>query len=218
MLVSRVSNCEEVCWISRIANVKIYTRKGDDGRTHLCCGPRVAKDDPHVEACGAVDELNAMLGLVRAEPLAPDIDKLLQRVQHELFRVGADLAMPGLAAGAVSMLGDQHVEQMEREIDQFDTQLPPLTEFILPGGSRAAALLHCARTVCRRAERRVVSLDLAQKPPGTVALGTVSLGKMAPIIRYLNRLSDLLFVLPRVVNARGSIGDEGWRKESHVGP
>lgn len=188
--------------------MKIYTRKGDDGRTHLCCGPRVAKDDPHIEACGAVDELNAMLGLVRAEPLAPDIDALLHRVQHELFSVGADLAMPGLAAGAVSMLGDRHVEQMEREIDLFDTQLPPLTEFILPGGSRAAALLHCARTVCRRAERRVVSLDMAQDPPGMVA----------PVIRYLNRLSDLLFMLPRVVNARGSIDDEGWRKEPRIGP
>ncbi|MHB8969274.1 MAG: cob(I)yrinic acid a,c-diamide adenosyltransferase [Pirellulaceae bacterium] len=213
--------------------MKIYTRNGDDGRTHLGYGPRVAKDDPHVEACGAVDELNAMLGLARAESLAPDIDELLHRVQHELFRVGADLAMPGLAAGAVSMLGDQHVEQMEREIDLYDTQLPPLTEFILPGGSRAAALLHCARTVCRRAERRVVSLDLAQAPPGTVPPGTVPpgtvppgtvppgtvpLGTMAPIIRYLNRLSDLLFMLPRVVNARGSIGEEGWRKESRVDP
>ncbi len=187
--------------------MKIYTRRGDDGQTHLCAGPRVAKDDPHVEACGAVDELNAMLGLARAESLAPDMDELLHRVQHELFSVGADLAMPGQIASTASLLGDRHVEQLEREIDLFDAQLPPLSEFILPGGCRAAALLHCARTVCRRAERRVVSLIMAQNPPGTVA----------PVIRYLNRLADLLFVLPRVVNARAALGDEGWRKEPPVG-
>ncbi len=106
--------------------MKIYTRKGDDGQTHLCAGPRVAKDDPHVEACGAVDELNAMLGLARAESLAPDMDELLHRVQHELFSVGADLAMPGQIASTASLLGDRHVEQLEREIDLFDAQLPPL--------------------------------------------------------------------------------------------
>ncbi|MHB0955620.1 MAG: cob(I)yrinic acid a,c-diamide adenosyltransferase [Pirellulaceae bacterium] len=183
--------------------MKIYTRKGDDGRTHLCAGPRVAKDDPHVEACGAVDELNAALGLVRAEPLARDLDALLHRVQHELFSVGADLAIPGRPAGGASMLEDRHVAQLEREIDLFDAILPPLTEFILPGGGRVSALLHCARTICRRAERRVVTLDTIQAIPGAVA----------PVIRYLNRLSDLLFVLARVVNARGAIEDEGWRKE-----
>jgi cob(I)alamin adenosyltransferase len=191
-----------------MSTVKIYTRKGDDGKTHLCAGPRVPKDDPHIEACGTVDELNAWLGLARAEPLAEDIDELLHRVQHELFRVGADLAMPGPAAGAIGMLGDQAVERLEREIDLHDGQLPMLGEFILPGGTRAAALLHGARTVCRRAERRVVSLDLSQSSPGA----------LAPVIRYLNRLSDLLFVLPRVLNARASVGDESWRKERPGSP
>ena len=140
--------------------MKIYTRKGDDGQTHLCSGPRVAKDDPHIEACGAVDELNALLGLGASPNRSPaDIDSLLHRVQHELFSVGADLAMPGPDRRATpACSADEHVEQLEREIDLFDAQLPPLTEFILPGGSRASALLHCARTVCRRAERRVVSL------------------------------------------------------------
>ena len=156
-----------------------------------------------MEACGTVDELNVWLGLARAEPLAKDIDDLLHRVQHELFSVGADLAMPGPAAGALGMLGDQAVERLEREIDLYDGQLPPLAEFILPGGTRAAALLHGARTVCRRAERRVVSLDSSQSSPGG----------LAPVIRYLNRLSDLLFVLPRVLNSRASVGDESWRKE-----
>jgi cob(I)alamin adenosyltransferase len=151
-----------------MSTVKIYTRKGDDGKTHLCAGPRVPKDDPHIEACGTVDELNAWLGLARAEPLAEDIDELLHRVQHELFRVGADLAMPGPAAGALGMLGDQAVERLEREIDLHDGQSSP--------------------------------------------------GALAPVIRYLNRLSDLLFVLPRVLNARASVGDESWRKERPGSP
>jgi len=183
--------------------VHIYTRTGDDGRTHLCAGPRVAKDDPHIEACGTVDELNAWLGLVRAEPLPQDIDALLHRVQHELFSVGADLAMPAPATGVLGLLGDGAVSQLEREIDLYDGQLPPLNEFILPGGTRAAALLHGARTVCRRAERRVVSLAAAQPAPH----------ELDSVIRYLNRLSDLLFVLPRLLNARAAVGDEIWRKD-----
>ena len=186
------------------AVVKIYTRKGDDGRTNLCSGPRVTKDDPHVEACGSVDELNAWLGVARSEPLPQDVDGLLHRVQHELFGVGADLAMPGPASHLAAMIGDPHVEQLERDIDVFEAELPPLTQFILPGGTRAAALLHMARTVCRRAERRVVSLQITRS----------SAQESGPAVRYLNRLSDLLFVLPRVLNARAKIGDEGWRKES----
>ncbi|NLX55844.1 MAG: cob(I)yrinic acid a,c-diamide adenosyltransferase [Planctomycetaceae bacterium] len=181
----------------------IYTRTGDDGRTHLCAGPRVTKDDPHIEACGTVDELNAWLGLVRAEPLPQEIDALLHRVQHELFCVGADLAMPAPATGALGLVGPGAVSQLEREIDLYDGQLPPLNEFILPGGTRAAALLHGARTVCRRAERRVVSLAAAQPDPR----------ELDAVIRYLNRLSDLLFVLPRLLNARAAVGDEIWRKD-----
>ena len=127
-------------------------------RTHLCSGPRVAKDDPHIEACGAVDELNALLGLVRAESLPADIDSLLHRVQHELFSVGADLAMPGLAGGPFRFAarrahgaigtGDRPVRRGTAAFDRVH----------FAGGQPPAALLHCARTVCRRAERRVVSL------------------------------------------------------------
>ncbi len=183
--------------------MKLYTRKGDDGKTHLCGGPRVAKDDPHIEACGSVDELNSLIGAVRAEPLPSDIDQLLHRLQHELFGIGADLAMPGSAAGGMSRIGDPQVTRLEQDIDTFDAQVPPLQEFILPGGERSAALLHVARTVCRRAERRVVSLQ------GT-RLDDFS---QDPTVRYLNRLGDLLFVLPRVLNARAKVMDESWRKE-----
>jgi cob(I)alamin adenosyltransferase len=183
--------------------MRIYTRQGDDGKTRLWAGPRVTKDDPRVEACGAVDELNAWLGLVRAEPLPPDLDQLLHRIQHELFGVGADLARVTTQPVADHRVQDRHVTAMEQDMDALERELRPLTEFILPGGVRVAALLHGARTVCRRAERRVVSLDRGADPsPG-----------IAPIIRYLNRLGDLLFVLPRVVNARNAQLDESWRKD-----
>lgn len=186
-----------------VGMVNIYTRKGDDGTTNLCAGPRVTKDDPHIEACGTLDELNAWLGLARAESLDRDLDKLLHRVQHELFNAGAELAMPAPATGRLDLLDSQAVDRLEREIDRYEAELPPLTEFILPGGTRAAAQLHAARTVCRRAERRVVRLAASQPTPAD----------LAPVLRYLNRLSDLLFVLPRVLNARAMVGDEVWRKE-----
>ncbi len=197
--------------------VKIYTRTGDDGQTHLCIGPRVLKDDPHVEACGAVDELNAMLGLARAESLPADVDQLLHGIQHELFGLGADLATPGTSANSraaeatpersppaygMGLTTDQMVQRLEQAIDTFEAEVPPLRQFILPGGVRSAALLHVARTVCRRAERRVVSLTF----DGT------DQAQPSPIIRYLNRLGDLLFVLPRVLNARADVPDEGWQK------
>jgi cob(I)alamin adenosyltransferase len=182
--------------------VKLYTRKGDDGKTHLFGGPRVIKDDPHIEACGAVDELNAWIGVVRAETLPSDVDDVLHRVQHELFHLGAELATPGLGEGSPSRMEDQHVERLEQEIDRFEAQLAPLTEFILPAGVRSAALLHTARTVCRRAERRVVSLELTR----------VADLSCSPLIRYLNRLGDLFFVLPRLLNARASVNDEAWHK------
>ncbi len=183
--------------------MKIYTRQGDDGMTRLWAGARVTKDDPRIEACGAVDELNAWLGLVRAEPLPPDLDALLRRIQHELFGVGADLADPATPPAAGHRVQDQHVRAIEQDIDALEQELPPLKEFILPGGVRAAALLHGARTVCRRAERRVVNLDRGAAPAAGGAVHT----------RYLNRLSDLLFVLSRVVNARGAELDEKWRSE-----
>ncbi len=184
--------------------LKIYTRVGDDGRTHLCYGPRVAKDDPRIEACGAVDELNAFLGLARAEALGEDLDQLLRAVQHQLFGVGADLATPGLTQQTSAHIDDGHVSRLEAAIDEYDAQVPALSEFILPGGSRAASLLHVARTVCRRAERRVVGI----MHPEPAADG------LLPIVRYLNRLSDLLFTLTRVVNSRAEIADQGWNKNS----
>jgi cob(I)alamin adenosyltransferase len=183
--------------------VKLYTRKGDDGNTHLWSGPRVAKDDPHIEACGAVDELNAVLGMVRAEALPQDVDQLLRRLQHELFRVGADLAMCGAAEDRSNYVGDRHVEQLERDIDSYDASVPPLREFILPSGGRSAALLHFARTVCRRAERRVVRLKTDPTAPHLLDSS----------VRYLNRLGDLLFVLPRVLNSRAGVPDENWCKD-----
>ncbi len=183
--------------------MKLYTKTGDDGKTHLCYGPRVGKDDPHVEACGTVDELNALIGVARAESLPSDIDVLLHRIQHELFGVGADLATPGPAAGGLGLTADRHVERLEQDIDMYDAQVPPLQQFILPGGVRSAALLHLARTVCRRAERRVVGLEFSR---GGEQIQT-------PIVRYLNRLGDLFFVLPRVLNARADVPDVGWQKE-----
>ena len=132
------------------------------------------------------------------------MDQLLHRLQHELFGIGADLALPGPRADELARTGDRHVEQLERDIDAFDATVAPLQEFILPGGVRSAALIHVARTVCRRAERRVVSLEAALHKQPT----------QTPVVRYLNRLGDLLFVLPRVLNARAQVHDVTWRKES----
>jgi cob(I)alamin adenosyltransferase len=184
--------------------VKIYTRTGDEGATHSLFGSRVLKDDPFVEACGTVDELNALLGLARAESLPTDIDSLLDRVQHELFGLGADLAMMRSVDVEGTRMGAHHVGQLEQEIDAYEEQLPVLREFILPGGGRAAATVHVARTVCRRAERRVVAFGEASQRRAA----------MVPAIRYLNRLGDLLFVLARVINARQAIAEHRWQKET----
>ncbi len=188
--------------------MKIYTRNGDQGKTDSSLGARILKDDPFVEACGTVDELNAMLGMVRAESIPKDINALLERVQHELFGLGADLAMLCVLGDEAARIGSEHVSQLEREIDEFDAELPALKEFILPGGCRAAATIHVARTVCRRAERRVV------------AYGGTSQDRdaMVPAIRYLNRLSDLLFVLSRVANTRLAVDDERWRQGQSIDP
>ena len=176
---------------------KIYTRTGDDGTTGLGDGSRVAKDDPRVEAYGTVDELNSALGVLLALPggerLPEPLRALLTRVQHELFDLGSELCLPGYTA-----IGDPMIAALERELDAHNAALPPLEEFILPGGSPAAAQCHVVRTVCRRAERRVATLARASK----VA---------PPVGRYLNRLSDLLFVLARVL-ARAEGGAEVyWR-------
>ena len=176
--------------------MKIYTKTGDAGETGLFGGPRVRKDNARIEAFGTVDELNSQLGVVRSLPLPEGIDTLLRRVQCELFDMGAQLPTPAAAQDRIS---HSHVEAIEKEIDTFDAMLPPLNCFILPAGTPAAAAIHVARTVCRRAERRVVSLSME---PETVI--------PAAAIEYLNRLGDLLFMLARHVNAAAATPDDPW--------
>lgn len=168
---------------------RIYTRAGDDGSTGLADGARVAKDSPRVEVIGAVDELNSLLGVALAHPLPEAVRQALAGVQHELFDLGAELAVPGREA-----IGAAEVSRLEAVLDGFNAELPSLREFILPAGGPAAAACHVARAVCRRAERRIVTL--ARSEP------------VNPRSReYLNRLSDLLFVLARVA-ARAEGGSE----------
>jgi cob(I)alamin adenosyltransferase len=178
--------------------MKIYTRGGDTGETGLLGGSRVRKDDPRTEAYGTVDELNALVGLVRTEQLAPDLDATLSRIQGQLFHLGAQLAAAKPDVSASSALGPREIDILEAAIDTAEAQLAPLSSFILPGGTRGAALLHVARTVCRRAERRVVTL-LERDP----TLGTLP-------IAYLNRLGDLLFVLARLANQQAGQTDTPW--------
>jgi len=178
--------------------VKIYTRTGDTGDTSLVGGTRVRKSDPRVDAYGDIDELNAWLGLARASSSDRELDDELARVQRDLFALGAQLADPAdKIAGRIAKaaLGDDDVARLERLIDRGEAELPPLKRFILAGGSPAGAALHVARTVCRRAERRMVSLQ----PPVDAAL-----------LRYVNRLSDLLFVFARVVNHRAGSVETEW--------
>jgi cob(I)alamin adenosyltransferase len=178
--------------------VSIYTRSGDAGETGLLGGARVRKDHARVEACGAVDEANAAIGFCRHAGVPSDVAALLGGIQAELLAVGADLAAPeGAQAGGLSRVGAQEVAALERAIDRCDAELPPLQHFILPAGSPAAAALHVARTVVRRAERRCVALagESAVNPQ---------------VIAYLNRLSDLLFVLARAANAAAGVSEEQW--------
>jgi cob(I)alamin adenosyltransferase len=184
--------------------VKIYTKSGDDGETGLFAGPRVSKDDARIEAYGTVDELNSVLGMIRSESLGDDLDQLLLKVQKKLFIVGAELATPEPQSVGLSVIRDQDVAELEHEIDRFDGQLPPLTAFIIPGGTQAASVMHLARATCRRAERRVVTL-----------MATETKHDVSPIVvRYLNRLSDLLFVLSRLVNHRAGVTDVLWTGKS----
>jgi cob(I)alamin adenosyltransferase len=178
--------------------VKIYTRTGDAGETSLFDGTRVAKHDPRVEAYGDVDEANAWLGLARASTLDPALADDLVQIQRDLFALGAQLADPAnkIADRVMkAVVRDADVERLEQWIDRLEEELPPLRRFILAGGTPAGAALHVARTVCRRAERRIVSLD----PPVEAVL-----------IRYVNRLSDLLFVMARVANHRGGVPEVEW--------
>jgi len=177
---------------------RIYTRAGDRGDTGLIGGSRVPKDHPRVEAYGAVDELNSHLGVVIAELDDPEASSLLQDVQHRLFDLGAELATPPAQFSPAGITRDD-VEVLERAIDRVEDALPPLREFILPGGTRSAAALHVARAVARRVERKVVGLARSE---------TVN----PQIVPYLNRLSDLLFVLARAVNRRAGRPDTTWQK------
>lgn len=181
--------------------MKIYTRTGDQGDTGLFGGGRVSKDDPRVQAYGDVDELNAALGLVRAIELMPRIDEVIAGVQRDLFSIGALLATPDAAKMAEHLakarLDDERIAQLERAIDACERELEPLRAFILPGGTPKSAALHVARTVCRRAERQVVALRRDVDVPDLV-------------VTYLNRLSDLLFMLARVANRRAGAGEVTW--------
>lgn len=171
---------------------RIYTRAGDDGTTGLIGGKRVSKDTPRIEACGSVDELNAIIGAVRSYALPESVDKALQRVQENLFLIGASLATPEGADRSSWEIRDADVSALEKEIDAYEDSLEPLAQFILPGGAAAGASLHLARTISRRAERRCVALSRIEK---------IDL----QIICYLNRLSDFCFVLARYVNRQQSI-------------
>lgn len=179
--------------------VPLYTRTGDVGDTALFGGGRVPKSAARVEAYGEVDELNAWLGAVRVETDDAQVIGWLGRIQRDLFALGASLADAGgrvAGRGAKTELGDEAVRRLERWIDEADAEVPPLRTFILPGGSRPGAMLHVARTVCRRAERRIVSL-------GPEAVDPLHLA-------YINRLSDLLFAIARLVNHRATTVEESW--------
>ena len=181
--------------------MKIYTKTGDAGDTGLFGGGRVPKDDPRVEAYGDVDELNAVIGMARAVEPMPRVDELLVPVQRDLFAIGALLATPDREKMAQHLekarIDDSRIRDLERAIDDADNELEPLRSFILPGGSPKAAALHVARTVCRRAERRVVGLQQEVELPPLAVI-------------YLNRLSALLFTLARVANRRAGTGEVTW--------
>lgn len=179
--------------------MKIYTKTGDTGQTSLFGKIRVSKADPRVDAYGDVDELNTCLGVARAQGIPVDISASLETIQRDLFALGARLADPAARiAERVSKVAitNAEVERLEQLIDSLETELPPLRKFILPGGSPAGAMLHFARTVCRRAERRVIGLGADAVEPILVV--------------YLNRLSDLLFVMARAVNHRAAAPEAEW--------
>ena len=176
----------------------LYTRTGDAGETSYFDGTRVRKDDPRLDAYGDIDELNAWLGIVRASGLDPAVDDVMKQIQRDLFALGAQLADPGEKLSArvtKATIGDADVARLEAAIDRFDAEAPPLRRFILPGGTSAGAAVHVARTICRRAERRMVALA----PPADPVL-----------LRYVNRLSDLLFALARALNHRGGAPEAEW--------
>jgi cob(I)alamin adenosyltransferase len=186
-----------------MAAMKIYTRTGDDGSTGLIGGERVRKCDARIECYGTVDELNAAIGLAAVAVTDPAQGVRLRRVQNDLFVVGSHLATPDAAPAAVHLpsLDDAMVDRLEMEIDAAEGELAPLRQFILPGGTEAAARLHLARTVCRRAERLLVEFALDRPVP-------------AVVLTYLNRLSDWLFVQARLANHLSGVPDAPWVREN----
>lgn len=179
--------------------MKIYTRTGDDGTTGLFGGPRVPKNDDRIAAYGSIDELNSLLGLARSFQLPADVDAAVERIQHELFGVGAELATPEPEEHSTDFVGEHQVRRLELEIDRFEMQLEDLRNFILPGGGQAGATLHVARCVCRRGEREMVTLGESSPLRAT-------------LLQYVNRLSDLLFVLARATNSATDQTEQTWQK------
>lgn len=173
----------------------IVTRTGDTGTTGLVGGKRVSKTDPHIEAVGTVDELNALLGVVRCESLPKDVEVALETIQHRLFTLGADIASPAGTKAHTERIQPAHILVLDAWIGRMEPQLPALMQFILPSGNTAGAHLHHARTVCRRAERRVVTLSQVEEVNPEVII-------------FLNRLSDLLFVAARAANAASGVPEE----------
>lgn len=178
--------------------MKIYTKTGDKGTTSLFDGTRVGKDDPCVDTYGDVDELNAMLGICLSDLNEKDVRELLIEIQHDLFALGAQLANPAHKKQKnKTSFTEEKIKHLEDSIDKFEAELKPVKDFILPGGASSSARLHFARTICRRAERKIVSLMKKEKIDNVLLV-------------YINRLSDLLFVLARVMNKRAGIGDISW--------
>lgn len=175
---------------------KIYTRTGDDGTTGLGDGSRINKDSLRVDAMGDVDELNSVIGLILTENLPATLRESLTHIQHDLFNIGGELSIPGYV-----LLQQTRIDDLEKTIDRLNADLLPLKEFILPGGVKAAAYCHLARTVCRRAERKLMQLHHAEN--------------VTEISRkYLNRLSDLLFVMCRIINKEAGMSDVQWRNRA----
>ncbi|MBX3662510.1 MAG: cob(I)yrinic acid a,c-diamide adenosyltransferase [Burkholderiales bacterium] len=178
---------------------KIVTRTGDDGTTGLSSGERIGKNRSRVAAMGDVDELNSAIGVLLCEPLTQAVREALTGIQHDLFDLGGELSLPGH-----TLVGETQVLRLDRLIEHFNSGLPPLREFVLPGGTRAAALAHVARTVCRRAERTLAALGAEES-------------LQPQLLQYLNRLSDLLFVLARACNREGGNGDVLWQQGRNRG-
>ena len=186
-----------------VKRVKIYTKRGDSGETSLIFGTKVSKDHPRIKACGSIDELNATFGTAISFNKEPRIVKILESIQNELFNIGAEIASQQKLRKNTKeyyQLNKSKIDGLEIKIDQYDDKLPPLKTFILPSGTNAAALLHLARTVCRRAEREVVTLSKNEQVNPN-------------ILAYLNRLSDLLFVLARYTNRRSGRKEIPWQKD-----